>query len=97
MVNKSSLVGFNIAAITVSKNQGLDLGTQPVNAITFVNLGTSIVTINGGIILNPGVPGTSNGESIAIPGNQGEFFEGRIDVSFAGGVGLLLAILKFYV
>lgn len=96
MVNKNNLQPYNISAITISKSQGLDLGAQPVNSMTFINLGTTIVTINGGIILNPGTPGTNNGESISIGGNENEYFDGRIDIGFVGGNGLLLAILKYF-
>jgi hypothetical protein len=65
------------------------------NSYTVINIGTTVMTVNG-IPLNPGVPGTNNGESFSLGGNKGEIFTGRIDIGFATGVGLCVVIQKFY-
>lgn len=66
------------------------------NSVAFINIGTTVAFINGIVPLNPGVPGTNNGESYVFGGNKGEIFKGRIDISFTGGAGSLLVIQKIY-
>lgn len=65
------------------------------NAWTVINIGTTVAHVNG-VPLNPGVPGTSNGESWANGGNRGEIFIGRVDLRFDTGAGVVIFIQKFY-
>lgn len=46
------------------------------NSITLVNTGDNIVTVEN-IILYPGTPGTSVGDSFSIGGNEGEILDKR--------------------
>jgi hypothetical protein len=65
------------------------------NAYTVINIGTSIAYVNG-VPLNPGTPGTNNGESISQGGNRAEIFRGRIDIAFDGAKGKIVIIQKIY-
>lgn len=65
------------------------------NAFTIINVGTTIAFYNG-IPLNPGTPGTNNGESVSLGGHEGEIFRGRIDVSFVTASGNVVVIQKIY-
>lgn len=53
------------------------------NGFIATNTGDDIVTINDRV-LYPGVPGTSNGDSISIGGNFGELYFGNLKVAFSG-------------
>lgn len=67
------------------------------NSATIVNIGTTLMLVNG-IPLNPGTPGTNNGETYLFGGNRAEIFKGRIDISFpAAGIGSCLVVQKYYV
>ena len=65
------------------------------NSIIFINQGTTIATVNG-VVLNPGTPGVSNGESFQFGGNLGEEYNGRVDINFPTGAGNVLAVQKIY-
>lgn len=65
------------------------------NAYTAINIGTTVAYVNG-VPLNPGTPGTNNGESISQGGNRGEIFRGRIDISFENATGAVILIQKIY-
>jgi hypothetical protein len=68
------------------------------NGFTVMNLGLTVAMINYSIPLNPGTPGTNNGESFSIGGNRGEIFAGRIDISFPlNSNGSIMIIYKIYV
>lgn len=94
-MDNANFFPYNIAVITIRQSLGLDIG-ENTNGYIFINTGTTIVTVNG-VPLNPGVPGTNNGDNLNIGGNLGEIFKGRIDISFVTGVGELQVIQKFYV
>jgi hypothetical protein len=66
------------------------------NGVTVINIGTSVMRANQ-IPLNPGTPGTNNGESWTFGGNRGEVYSGRIDLSFTGNAGSALVIQKVYI
>lgn len=66
------------------------------NGYTVLNIGTTVAFCNG-IPLNPGVPGTNNGESWSVGGNRGEILAGRLDIGFTGGAGRVVVIQKFYI
>ncbi len=66
------------------------------NGVTVINIGTSVMRANQ-IPLNPGTPGTNNGESWTFGGNRGEVYSGRIDISFTGNAGSALVIQKVYI
>lgn len=57
---------------------------QNCNGYIAVNTGDTIVRING-MVLYPGVPGTSVGDSMTEGGNAGEIFLGNIKIVFDGG------------
>lgn len=67
------------------------------NGWTAINTGDELVTVNG-IPLLPGTAPSLTGAAIAIPGNQGELFTGRIWIVFAGGGSRpsVCIIQKFY-
>lgn len=66
------------------------------NSWSVLNTGTTVMTVNG-VPLNPGVPGTNNGESFLSGGNRGEIFRGRVDIAFAGNAGAAIFIQKIYI
>ena len=66
------------------------------NGVTVINTGTTVMRANQ-IPLNPGTPGTNNGESWTFGGNRGEVYSGRIDISFTTGAGSALVIQKIYI
>lgn len=55
-----------------------------LNGFIVTNTGDEIAYINDRV-LYPGVPGTSNGDSVTIGGNYGEIYFGIIKLAFAGG------------
>lgn len=65
------------------------------NSYSVINIGTTVAQVNS-IPLNPGVPGTNNGESISFNGNKGEIFKGRIDINFPVANGNVIIIQKIY-
>ena len=66
------------------------------NGWTVINIGTTVAIVNG-VPLNPGTPGTNNGESVSKGGNKGEFYKGLIEISFpATGAGNVIVIQKIY-
>jgi hypothetical protein len=83
---------FNFIYTTYKINAGVTI--EPLcNAFTAINVGTSIAYING-VPLNPGTPGTNNGESISQGGNRAEILQGRIDVGFSAQTGNSLIIIQ---
>ncbi len=67
------------------------------NGYLAVNTGTTIVRVNDHV-LYPGVPGTSNGDSLPAGGNLGEIFVGTIKIAFTGvGTNEVTIDQKFYV
>ena len=93
---KIPVLYYNNIYTPVNYSQSLTVDKY-CNAVTFINLGLTVATINTIIPLNPGVPGSYNGESYTFGGNLGEIFFGRIDVSFAGGNGFVVMIQKIYI
>lgn len=79
---------FKSAVVDVMKN---------CNGFTFTNVGGKIARVNG-MIIYPGVPGTSLGDSRSVGGNEGEIYKGRIQIAFeAGGANPNIEIVqKFY-
>lgn len=89
MCNCEKLLTYNVSVKIFTQNGRVDLD-KLCNGVTVKNAGTSMANFNG-VILSPG-------ESIAIGGNRGELFDGRVDVFFSGaGTNLLNVIEKFYV
>jgi hypothetical protein len=93
-MDKESMTSFNWASINVLENRPVEVDPK-CNALTFINIGATLAIVNG-VPLNPTLVPGANGESFSIPGNYGEFFNGRIDVSFQTGAGNLLVIQKYY-
>lgn len=93
-VNKEIILYFNFIYTTIKSN-GSVVVEQLCNSYTVINLGTTIAIVNG-VPLNPGTPGTNNGESISQGGNKGEIFKGRIDIGFISGSGNVVVIQKIY-
>ena len=86
---------YNFSSQSYIKN-GFATLDRFCNGFTAINIGTTVATVNG-IPLNPGTPGTSNGDSITIGGNKGEILKTRVTISFgAGNTGNVLIIQKFY-
>lgn len=85
---------YNFAGQQYSADQSIELD-RFCNGITAINVGATVCLFNG-IPLNPGVPGSGNGESIAIGGNKGEVLQGRVAVQFPTGAGNVIVIQKFY-
>lgn len=74
-----------------SENGNIDLDVN-TNAITFINKGTSLVTINDTY------PVTAGGGSLSIGGNEGEVDFTLYKASFAtGGENKLIVISKQYI
>ena len=56
---------------------------KTTNGITITNTGDNIVTVEN-IVLYPGTPGSIQGDSISIGGNEGEILDKKqLTVSFA--------------
>lgn len=71
---------YNISVGTYYASQFVRV-VQHCNGYMVRNIGTSTVTVQG-MILYPGVPGTSIGDSVTIGGNRDEIYSGNIIVSF---------------
>lgn len=56
------------------------------------NVGDTPCTINQ-ILLYPGVPGTSLGDSVAISANELDIYSGNLDISFAQPIGAVPRIM----
>lgn len=70
------------------------------NAITYTNLGDTIVTVNNITLFPSATPATVAGDSISIGGNLGEIYKGDINVKFLlplGAAPRLQIIQKFYI
>ena len=85
---------FNIIPATF-RNPASVIMQERCNSFFVINQGTTIAVVNG-VVLNPGVAGTNNGESFIFGGNKGELFRGRVDISFPSGTGNVLTIQKVY-
>lgn len=89
MCNCEKLLSYNVSVMTFTQNSRVDLDPR-CNGVTVKNAGTSTANFNG-VILAPN-------ESIAIGGNRGELYTGRVDVSFSGsGTNLINVIQKYYI
>lgn len=86
---------YNIIVGQYSKNGKINVDSM-CNGFTAINIGATLVTVNG-VPLNPGTPGTNNGESFSIGGNAGEIFYGDIELFFTGNTGSVLIIQKYYI
>jgi hypothetical protein len=83
---KAGLIEYDINMITYSQNGFV---TSNCNSITFINYGTNSVTIESAVL--------SQGQSLAIPGNQGEIINKTFLITFSGaGTNNLVAIKKNY-
>lgn len=90
------LLFFNFSVQTIRTDNSI-ITDDYCNSVTVVNIGTTAAQFNGIPIAAPVAPGLL-GESISIPGNKGEIYSGRIDISFPGaGNGVVLVIQKKYV
>ena len=82
---------FELSGYTVDTPKYIESGC---NSLTFINYGTSVVTItNIGAVLQPT-------QSIEVGGNAGEITNQRFFVTFSTGVGLVNncnVILKRYI
>jgi hypothetical protein len=83
---------YNISVAIINKS-----GFVPVmdncNSWMVTNTGLDVVTVNG-MVLNPGVPGVSLGDSKTIGGNQNEVYKGNIIVAFATLAGPSLEVVQ---
>jgi hypothetical protein len=85
-------INYNISVVLVTKSGFQDI-LKPCNSLMFTNTGLDIVEVNG-MVLYPGVPGTSLGDSRTIGGNEGEVFVGTIKVTFRSLVGPQLEMVQ---
>lgn len=89
---------YNI--LTGTYSQDGDVKTEPFcNGYTVRNIGDTLVIVSGMAILPALVPGTP-GESVAVGGNLGEIFIGRLTVRFAAPIGanpLVEITQKYYI
>jgi len=88
---------YNIS--TTIKNESGFVDVVPnCNGFTFTNVGDVIAEVNG-MIVHPGVIGTSLGDSRGIGGNEFEIYSGNIKISFTGvGANPAIEIVqKFYI
>lgn len=66
------------------------------NGYLAINTGDSTVIVDGHV-LYPGVPGTNNGDSIAVGGNEGEILKSDIQITILpGGVNPQVTINQKY-
>ncbi len=86
---------YNVVTNQYSQNCNVPIDSH-CNSWTAINIGTTLVEVND-IPLNPGTPGTNNGESFSIGGNKDEVFKGRISINFAGNTGSVLIIQKYFI
>lgn len=75
---------YNFTGGQIYEEGGFVKRVENCNGFIATNIGTCIVTINDHV-LYPGVPGTSNGDSITVGGNRGEVLLGNIKIVFTGG------------
>ena len=66
------------------------------NGFTVVNTGTAIVNVND-LIMYPGVPGTTIGDSISFGGNENEIYAGKLKIAFAAVGGEIQVVYKVFV
>ena len=74
MAEKERLLYYNITPVQYQAPSSIVVD-QYCNGVTVINIGVAVMTVNG-IPLNPGTPGTNNGESYSFGGNKGEIFSG---------------------
>lgn len=85
---------YNFNGQTYTQNGLVDL--DPLcNGLNVINTGTTVCEVNG-VPLQPPAAGESVGDSYSIGGNKGEIISGRVNITFAGGVGVAIVIQKFY-
>ena len=83
---------YNISVITVNKSGFVNV-IENCNSFMVTNTGVDTVQVND-MILYPGVPGTSLGDSRTIGGNQGEVYKGTLKIAFATLVAPALEIVQ---
>lgn len=91
-------IKYNTTGAVPYTTGGFITRIENCNGFIATNTGDDPVMVNDRI-LYPGVPGTSNGDSVSIGGNFGELYFGNIKVSFSGiGVTPQVTIeQKFYI
>lgn len=86
---------FNLSTKNVTASGSITM-ERGCNTATFINTGDNIVTVND-VVLYPGTPGTSVGDSFTFGGNQDEVFAGFIKVAFQSvSAGQQLTIIQKY-
>lgn len=86
---------YNLVNYTYASNQKITVDKY-CNGFSVVNIGASNMNVNG-IPLAPPVAPALQGEAISFGGNIGELYDGRIEISFTGAVGLCIVTQKIYV
>lgn len=84
---------YNLIFENVKKSQAVYL-LEKVNGYVVINQGLTDATVNG-VILHKGTA-TSSGESLSVGGNEGEIFNGRLDITIDTNVGDVMIIQKIY-
>lgn len=72
--------GWNFTALPYSESQPIDV-IENCYAIMFTNIGDTIATLNG-MIVYPGTPGTSLGDSRTLSGHWLDIFKGNLRLAF---------------
>jgi hypothetical protein len=83
---------YNISVVTIVRSGFVDI-MEDCNSWMVTNTGADIVEVNG-MILYPGVVGTSLGDSKTIGGNAGEVYKGNIKVAFRTVVAPALEVVQ---
>ena len=89
---------YNYSVNTYNKSGNIEIPAL-TNGITVTNTGDTICTVNG-MVLYPGTPGTSLGDSRSIGGNENEILYSKLlNISFTpGGTSPNVeVIIKYYI
>ncbi len=90
---------YNISVSDYNASQWVNV-IKGCNGFTVVNLGDTIVQINGITLFPADDPTTDQGDSLSVGGNEGEIYKGNMKLSFMDPVGSspkVTIIQKFYV
>lgn len=84
---------YNLIYEVVKQSQSVYIMAN-VNGYTVINQGLTDATVNG-VILHAGTA-TASGESLSVGGNEGEIFNGRLDIAINTNVGNVVVIQKIF-
>ena len=85
---------FNVIVQVYNNTQEVEVAPK-CNGWTARNIGSTVCVVNG-ITLQPPPGAGQSGESIEISGNEGEIYQGRIQLRFNNVVGAAVEIIQKY-